>query len=318
MDANLRKLYRYLYLKKSSVFANPKLGFLNKHEGTEINLPNLGRLRDRLNHVEIKNNDFKKTIKSNDGASTFFYLDPYFGTSWLEENDLTLDSFIKLLKTIKGKFIMSWQAKDKAKFTPHFHVISVKDRPLRHMSTGKLRTPIELLISNFTMAINPDMQLASSQDAKLHEIKSGRMVYLKDVMPYFREFYLAIEDTETYAELRTLVEHTKDELERAGLFDEDSDYGGMLADSVLAIMKVFAKQGHSGFSAQMCRELFHRLSNFETLTPITSDPEEWQDISEIAGGEKGQMWQNKRNPAIFSDDGGKTWYDVNEKDKDGA
>ena len=128
---------------------------------------------------------------------------------------------------------------------------------------------------------------------------------------------LTMEDPEIYAELRTLVEHTKDELERAGLFDEDSDYGGMLADSVMAIMKVFAKQGHSGFSAQMCRELFHRLSNFETLTPITSDPEEWHDISEIAGGEKGKMWQNTRNPAIFSEDGGKTWYNVETQSDDG-
>ncbi len=128
---------------------------------------------------------------------------------------------------------------------------------------------------------------------------------------------LAMEDTETYAELRTLVEHTKDELERAGLFDEDSDYGGMLADAVMAIMKVFAKQGHSGFSAAMCRELFHRLSNFETLTPITSEPEEWYDISVACGGEKGKMWQNTRNPAIFSEDGGETWYNVETQSEGG-
>ncbi len=127
---------------------------------------------------------------------------------------------------------------------------------------------------------------------------------------------LAEDDEEIYAELRTLVEHTKDELERAGMFDEDADYGGMLADNVMEIMKVFAKQGHSGFSAAMCRAIFHKLANFETLTPITSDPDEWMDISEICGGEKGKMWQNKRNSALFSEDGGKTWYDVNDKGED--
>ena len=127
---------------------------------------------------------------------------------------------------------------------------------------------------------------------------------------------LAMENDEIYAELRTLVEHTKDELERAGLFDEDSDYGGMLADAVMAIMKVFSKQGHSGFSAQMCRELFQRLSNFETLTPITSEPEEWNDVSEMCVGGT-PMWQNERNPAIFSEDGGKTWYNVETQSEDG-
>lgn len=121
---------------------------------------------------------------------------------------------------------------------------------------------------------------------------------------------LAMPDDEEYAELRTTVEHAKDELERAGLFDKDSDYGGMLAKAVMAIMKVFSKQGHSGFSAGMCRELFHKLSNFETLTPITNDPDEWQDISEMCSGKP--MWQNKRDPRMFSEDGGKTWYNVEE------
>ncbi|KKL73084.1 hypothetical protein LCGC14_2078470, partial [marine sediment metagenome] len=114
------------------------------------------------------------------------------------------------------------------------------------------------------------------------------------------EMMLATEDSKVYAELRNLVEHTEDELRRAGLFDEDSDYGGMMAHSVMAIMKLFAKQGHSGFSAQMCRELFQRLSNFETLMPITSDPAEWQDTAYICNGEKGKLWQNIRNPAMFS------------------
>ena len=123
---------------------------------------------------------------------------------------------------------------------------------------------------------------------------------------------LANEDPELYAELRGLVDHAEDELRRAGLFDEDSDYGGMMAHSVLAIMKLFAKQGHSGFSAEMCKMLFQKLASFETLTPITSDPKEWNDVSEMCSGKP--FWQNNRNPAMFSEDGGKTWYDVNEKD----
>lgn len=62
-----------------------------------------------------------------------------------------------------------------------------------------------------------------------------------------------------------LVEHAEKELKKAGLFDKDSDYDGMLGDAVLELITTFAKQGHSGFSAQMTRELFHKLSNFEEL-----------------------------------------------------
>lgn len=125
---------------------------------------------------------------------------------------------------------------------------------------------------------------------------------------------LAALDETICAELRSLVDHAKDELGRAGLFDKDSDYGGALGKAVMAIMKLFARQGHSGFSAQMCRELFHKLANFETLTPITSEGKEWNDVSEMAGGKP--LWQNERDPRMFSGDGGKTWYNVEDLSSD--
>lgn len=115
-----------------------------------------------------------------------------------------------------------------------------------------------------------------------------------------------------YFNLVTLTEgtsaHAKKELELAGLNDEDSDYGGMLADAVQELIDVFAEQGHSGFSAMMCIELFTKLAKQENLTPLTSDPDEWNDVSEMSGQ---PFWQNKRNSSNFSTDGGKTWYDIN-------
>ena len=47
----------------------------------------------------------------------------------------------------------------------------------------------------------------------------------------------------------TLVTYARDELQRAGLFDEDSDYGGMLGEGALELVKLFSTQGHSGMSA---------------------------------------------------------------------
>jgi hypothetical protein len=107
-----------------------------------------------------------------------------------------------------------------------------------------------------------------------------------------------------------LLLHSEDELKRAGLFNKDADYEGMIAYAVMDLMKTFTNQGHSGFSAGMVREIFNKLSNWETLTPITSDPNEWNDVSEMSDQ---PFWQNKRNPCFFSQDGGKTWWDVNDK-----
>lgn len=62
-----------------------------------------------------------------------------------------------------------------------------------------------------------------------------------------------------------LIEHANSELSRVGLFDKDSDYDGELGKGVLELITVFASQGHSGQSAELSRELFHKLSGFETL-----------------------------------------------------
>lgn len=105
----------------------------------------------------------------------------------------------------------------------------------------------------------------------------------------------------------SLVQHAQRELELAGLFDKDSDYNGMLGKAVMDLVKVFAKQGHSGFSAHQTLLIFLKVSNRENLTPITSDPNDWHDVSEISGF---PLWQSKRNSRLFSKDGGETWYSI--------
>lgn len=109
-----------------------------------------------------------------------------------------------------------------------------------------------------------------------------------------------------------LVAHAKDELKRAGFFDKDSDYEGMLGDAVLELVEKFAAQGHSGFSAMQTLAIFDRVARFKTLSPITSDPSEWMEVG-LDYGSKKEVWQNRRNPAVFSNDGGQTWYDLDER-----
>lgn len=106
----------------------------------------------------------------------------------------------------------------------------------------------------------------------------------------------------------TLMQHAKREMSLAGLYDADTDYGsGTIADSVMELIEVYARQEHSGGSAMMVRELFHDLSQFKPLIPISSSPNEWMDVSEASGR---PMWQNIRDASKFSRNGGKTWYDI--------
>jgi hypothetical protein len=112
-----------------------------------------------------------------------------------------------------------------------------------------------------------------------------------------------------------LENHAKFELERAGMFDKDSDYHGMLGESTMRLIKTFASEGHSGFSAQMQIELFRLLASFKTLTPITNNPNEWMEVSKYAGSDQKGIWQNTRDSSNFSNDGGKTYYSVDDKER---
>lgn len=102
-----------------------------------------------------------------------------------------------------------------------------------------------------------------------------------------------------------LARHARYELERAGFFDEDSDYGGAIGQAVMELVYVFSEQGHSGFSAPYVLDLFTKVASYKTITDITSDASEWSEVSE-------NLWQNKRRSSSFSHDGGKTWYDIDD------
>jgi len=95
------------------------------------------------------------------------------------------------------------------------------------------------------------------------------------------------------------------EVKAAGLLDADSDYDGMLGEAVLSLVNVFSEQDHSGMSAAMVKDIFDSLISWKPLTPLTSNPSEWMEVTE-------GLWQSRRNPACFSEDGGKTYTDQND------
>ena len=93
----------------------------------------------------------------------------------------------------------------------------------------------------------------------------------------------------------SLVKHAERELKIAGVFDNGADYAGALGVATLELIKVFADQEHSGMSASMVRNLFHKLANYDPITPLTFKDEEWCD-------EHGDnSFQNTRNSAVFKE-----------------
>lgn len=94
--------------------------------------------------------------------------------------------------------------------------------------------------------------------------------------------------------LESFAQH---ELERAGLFDKDSDYGGMLGDAVMRMVRLFADEGHSGFSAGMAVQIFGRLARYEPLSPLTGSDDEWTEVGD-------GIFQNRRSPRVFKEASG--------------
>lgn len=102
--------------------------------------------------------------------------------------------------------------------------------------------------------------------------------------------------------MSNLETFAKDELTRAGFFNEDGDYGGMLGEAVMKMVKLFADEGHSGHSAHLAINVFERVARFEPLTPLTGADDEWMEIGE------GQ-YQNRRCSHVFKGGDGRA-YDI--------
>jgi hypothetical protein len=112
-----------------------------------------------------------------------------------------------------------------------------------------------------------------------------------------------------------LATYAEKELRDAGLFDADSDYGGMIGEDVMSLVRVFAEQGHSGMSAQMVLSLFSKVAAYQPLMPLKNPMKtgEFHDVSTFSGTPVMTTLQSLRRSSVFSEDGGKTWYDIDKR-----
>ncbi len=115
--------------------------------------------------------------------------------------------------------------------------------------------------------------------------------------------------------MSNFVRHAEFELKKAGLLGPQAAYDGHLGEDVLKVVKIFAEQEHSGGSAAASVTILSKLLRFQTLSPLTSDPAEWMEVTDKMPGHPYGAWQSRRQPSTFSTDGGATWYDLDDPEK---
>lgn len=102
--------------------------------------------------------------------------------------------------------------------------------------------------------------------------------------------------------MSVFIDHARRELE---LIDEEPE----TIEGYLKAVQAFLDMGHSGGSASVVIPVIHELLQLKPLAPLTYEPDEWIR-HEGYGIDGGDLWQNIRDSRIFSYDGGKTYYNV--------
>jgi hypothetical protein len=104
--------------------------------------------------------------------------------------------------------------------------------------------------------------------------------------------------------MSNLTKHAERELTLIG-YDGKDEYNNMAKDAILELIETFAKQGHSGFSAPYVANMFHKLANYEVLSPLTGNDDEWSDVlDERSSSDTKMLFQNNRDSRVFKDEKG--------------
>ena len=107
----------------------------------------------------------------------------------------------------------------------------------------------------------------------------------------------------------SLLSYAEDELDRIGMTD-DGDMNGAMRKHILHMVKEFADEGHSGFSANYAIQCLQKLLRFKPLSPLTGEDDEWTEVSQMSGY---PHFQNKRCGSVFKDGKDGEAYDIDGK-----
>ncbi|GMO30544.1 MAG: hypothetical protein Pg6A_19610 [Termitinemataceae bacterium] len=105
------------------------------------------------------------------------------------------------------------------------------------------------------------------------------------------------------SESNGLIEHCKRELqllEKSCVGAEAKRMQKLVTKNIMDVVKVFAKQEHSGFSAGYTINLLNRLLRWKPIGELRGDNSEWTEY--IEGN-----FKNKRRSSVFKDKDGTTF-----------
>ena len=151
-----KRLHQNLIVTKHS-FGGHAQGFMGRNacaagKGAGRNLKaSAWRYKERLKHVVIRNQDWKKVAKKYDGPHTFFYFDPPYMTqkgTW-GYAAMQPEPIAKFLKSLKGKWILSYENTPRMKKLFSGKKYTVKTVRLTYHLSGKPVRASEILVRNF-------------------------------------------------------------------------------------------------------------------------------------------------------------------------
>jgi len=137
---NLERFYKFMYIRRFSFGAKGAgAGYGGTPNEKSTIVQRLPKIRERLKNTKIHNKDYSEIIKMYDSKDTFFYIDPPYpettqAADWKQNNLVfTVEDLKKLkniLKTLKGKFILSIDKKNVNIFKGDFIVRQIKTSDL--------------------------------------------------------------------------------------------------------------------------------------------------------------------------------------------
>ena len=99
------------------------------------------------------------------------------------------------------------------------------------------------------------------------------------------------------------LKFVKYELEKAGHFDKNSMYEGLIGKKCFELMELFNKQNHSNNSANLIRHIMNRLIAYLPLSNIEGTENEWRKIGK-------DSFKNNRLSGLFKEKGIITYSDA--------
>jgi len=149
--------------------------------------------------------------------------------------------------------------------------------------------------------VEEEVDAQTLEDIKKDFIKqiSEGNVYISRSNVYLEEYWMPeLKLTNSYKNDKDFLEsnaysYACRELALIGMEEDTADeMNKAMRDHLMEMLRVFHKEGHSGFSANYASNMFNKLSRFEVLSPLTGEDDEWTQIET-------NTWQNKRAFNVF-------------------